>query len=214
MDELFDSLDSWLESNPVDPEIEVRVCAQCQEVKLLSDFYSRKNRPNPFSTCKQCVNSRAVEWAKENKETVLKKQRERRAQNPEKERERIRLWSEKNREYLKEAARQYRKENPEAAKAAARKWSQANKDKVTAKTVRREANKLKATPIWADHEAIAAIYEEATRRSDLYGIPFQVDHIVPLRSELVCGLHWEKNLRIITEDENRLKSNLFWPDMP
>jgi len=212
-DGLFAGLDSWLKETPIEEGVEARSCIECSEVKSINDFYRRTNG-RPFGACKECVNIRSVKRAKENKESVLKQQRERRAKNPEKERERILAWSEKNREYLKESARQYRLEHPDKAKAAARKWSQQNKDKVTAKTIRRDANKLQATPIWADHDAIAAFYEEAQRRTDLYGIPFQVDHIVPLRSKLVCGLHWEKNLRIISAEENRLKSNLFWPDMP
>jgi hypothetical protein len=212
-DNLFEGLDAWLKETPIEEAVEARCCIDCGEVKGIGDFYCRTSG-RPFGACKQCTNIRSIKRTKANKETVLRQQRERRAKNPEKERERFQFWADKNREYLKEAARRYRIEHPDKAKAAARKWAQQNKDKVTAKTVRREANKLRATPIWADHDAIAALYEEAQRRTDLYGIRFQVDHIVPLRSKLVCGLHWEKNLRIITEEENRLKSNFFWPDMP
>lgn len=33
-------------------------------------------------------------------------------------------------------------------------------------------------------------------------------------SKLVCGLHVEHNLRVITQKENQRKNNVFWPDMP
>jgi len=47
-----------------------------------------------------------------------------------------------------------------------------------------------------------------------YGYDFHVDHIVPLKSPLVSGLHTEANLRLLPGAENRSKHNRFWPDMP
>ena len=41
-----------------------------------------------------------------------------------------------------------------------------------------------------------------------------VDHIVPLNSPIVCGLHNEFNLQIIPPATNYHKSNNYWPDMP
>ena len=69
-----------------------------------------------------------------------------------------------------------------------------------------------ATPMWATREPIAAIYKEAARRRAA-GEDVVVDHIVPLSSKLVCGLHWHGNMQIITYAENARKSNNYWPDM-
>ena len=41
-----------------------------------------------------------------------------------------------------------------------------------------------------------------------------VDHIVPLQSPLVCGLHVHDNLRVILAVDNASKANRHWPDMP
>lgn len=79
---------------------------------------------------------------------------------------------------------------------------------------KRRADEIRATPRWADFKAITQIYARSIFLTEALGEPYQVDHIVPLNSSLVCGLHWEENLQVISADENALKSNLHWPDMP
>lgn len=51
-------------------------------------------------------------------------------------------------------------------------------------------------------------------RFEATGIRHEVDHLVPLRSKLVCGLHNEFNLGVISAAENNRKGNRFWPQMP
>ena len=83
-----------------------------------------------------------------------------------------------------------------------------------AKYAKRRASKRNAAPAWADREAIETIYAKAKQFSDLTGEAFHVDHIVPLISDLVCGLHWEGNLQILPGFDNLSKGNKVWPDMP
>lgn len=52
---------------------------------------------------------------------------------------------------------------------------------------------------------------QAARLTRRTGIVHEVDHIVPLQGENVCGLHVETNLRVITKAANREKSNR-WQD--
>lgn len=86
--------------------------------------------------------------------------------------------------------------------------------KELANSAKRRSAKKNAVPGWANKEAIEAIYEKARRFSDLTGEPFHVDHIVPLTSDVVCGLHWEGNLQVLSGPDNLSKSNRVWPDMP
>lgn len=74
--------------------------------------------------------------------------------------------------------------------------------------MRREQRLRSAIPKWADHSKIKEVYEAA------YFLSLEVDHIVPLRSPLVCGLHVEHNLQLLTREANLAKSNRWWPDMP
>lgn len=80
---------------------------------------------------------------------------------------------------------------------------------VAAKQAKRRAQELRATPAWADLDAIKRIYAKAARLSRETGIPHHVDHIIPLQGRLVCGLHIEGNLQILPAADNISKSNKF-----
>jgi len=67
-----------------------------------------------------------------------------------------------------------------------------------------------ATPFWADEAKIAQIYKLAKEMS-VNGVEYQVDHIVPISSKFVCGLHIETNLEIVPADYNYAKRNRYWP---
>lgn len=64
------------------------------------------------------------------------------------------------------------------------------------------ATKLGATPKWANLDKIKEIYKNCPDG-------MHVDHIIPLRGELVCGLHVENNLQYLSPNQNRIKSNKF-----
>lgn len=96
-------------------------------------------------------------------------------------------------------------------------YTRLNPDEITDPKRRRRvrwfARVWHATPTWADTKKMRAIYAEARRRRDL-GEDVVVDHCVQLFHELVCGLHNEFNLQILTAVENSEKSNNSWADMP
>ena len=73
----------------------------------------------------------------------------------------------------------------------------------------RQANQAKATPPWANPGAIRGVYAQAKHLESLDGIPRHVDHIIPLKHRLVCGLHVESNLQILSASENVRKNNKF-----
>jgi len=62
-------------------------------------------------------------------------------------------------------------------------------------------------PPWANEAHMRALY----RFAETFG--YHVDHIVPVNSELVCGLHCPDNLQYLKPGQNIKKSNRWWPDM-
>lgn len=67
---------------------------------------------------------------------------------------------------------------------------------------RRRALKITQTPLWADLEIIKEIYNNCPKG-------YEVDHIIPLKGELVCGLHIAENLQYLTAHDNASKGNRY-----
>lgn len=107
-----------------------------------------------------------------------------------------------------ERYRRWRKKNLKRARAIQKAYRLRTryKDRATQQRHRR--------PAWADTEAIETFYALAALMTEITGVPYQVDHIVPICSKWVCGLHTEHNLQVITGLENQRKLNLRWPGMP
>lgn len=86
-------------------------------------------------------------------------------------------------------------------------WKQNNKNKLAFYTAKRRASEKNATPLWADINKIQEFYDTANGLSMLTGIWYHVDHIIPLTSKKVCGLHTQGNLQVIPAKENLSKHN-------
>lgn len=116
-----------------------------------------------------------------------------------------------NSDMLKAKTIKYHKTHLEEAAAYGYWHRREFKAKYNAWGRKRFANKLQATPTWADKEKILAFYTEAHRLTDETGIKHVVDHIVPLQNPDVCGFHCEDNLQVLTQHDNAVKSNKFTP---
>ena len=129
----------------------------------------------------------------------------------------------------KAAGRRYYEKNREAviARAAARpaeerrrnrsEYKNKNIDVVRADTSVRKRRHRDATPKWLTHEErlqMRNLYIQARKLTEIASVRYVVDHIVPLRSEVVCGLHVPWNLRVITQEENLKKSNKLIDTVP
>lgn len=126
------------------------------------------------------------------------------------------------RESVKDAKNAYYLRNYEAVVAKAKatpnelknqyrkNWKANNLLAIRADTKARRRKHRRATPLWLTRQQrteIRQIYQIAITMTKTTGERYVVDHIVPLRSEVVCGLHVPWNLRVITQEENLAKSN-------
>lgn len=114
-------------------------------------------------------------------------------------------------EAVNEHARAYYQANKDVMRKQRRAYLKANPHIMYTSVAKRRATKLQATPVWADKEQIDSIYYLASINRKA-GHDVQVDHIVPLRSKLVCGLHCESNLQLLQGSDNMTKGNRHWPD--
>lgn len=163
------------------------------------------------------VKTRKKRYYEKNKTDLLVKTTEYAKANPQIRKKAQRNYYEKNAQIISEKSRTYRLANSEKCAEWGRAWRRANPDLVNSYGVRYRATKLNCTMLH-NPELLSLVeieaFDLARRREAATGFKWEIDHIVPLQSPLVCGLHNEHNLAVIPRRLNRRKSNRYWPDMP
>lgn len=103
-----------------------------------------------------------------------------------------------------------RKLNADKLRLANKQWRENNKDYIAnTNAIRRQQHKDQ-TPV-LDKELTAFVFQEARSlcklRERVFGFKWHVDHIVPLKSGVVCGFHHWNNLQVIPAVVNMQKHN-------
>lgn len=196
--------------------METKHCNGCKITKSLDDFYDFKknNREYKTSQCKECRKAKSRKWHSENKLHVCERSKSWRLANLEKAAESSREWAKNNKDRLLTRVTKWQKENPEKVSKFKKNYRENNIEYYVAKCAERRAKKLMAKPLWANDFIINEAYSLARLRTKMFGYKWNVDHIVPLQSRLVCGLHCEANFRVIPATANIAKRNRHWPEMP
>jgi len=116
---------------------------------------------------------------------------------------------------MRETTRKWAAENPERKRQMDLEFKEKNRALVTSYKGKYRAARKKATPPWLTPEhinEIRQVYKEAKRLSLETGIPYEVDHIVPLAGKIVSGLHVPWNLRAIPKTENNRRPRIYTQD--
>lgn len=117
-----------------------------------------------------------------------------------------RQFYEENKETLLAYKREYAARNRERISAYLKRWREENAYR-TAYYGRTRYNAMARSALWGDEREIQNLYERARALTEQTGVVHHVDHILPLKSDIVCGLHVPANLRPLPAAENRSKSN-------
>lgn len=177
----------------------MRTCASCQEVKQVAEFARDKsNKKDGLKySCRSCVTLKNKAFYEKNKERELNRVKVYRAGNP----ERISQLRKLSRQADPARFTAYRKTN-----------SLNNPDAMLARSAKNRASKKGKVPSWLtpdDYFLIREAFHLALLRKKMFGFTWHVDHVIPLKGKLVCGLHVPENLQVIPSTANKRKHNKY-----
>jgi thiol-disulfide isomerase/thioredoxin len=178
--------------------MDYKICASCKLEKSVSNF--RWNKTRYESWCSDCKKIHRKEWYQKNRESELQKAKDYHKQT-----------YHLKKEHKIKKTNEWIKNNPEKYKVYAKRCYEKNKLTIFAYQALIRAKKRNAVPKWFDSvkDEVQKIYIEARKKTIETGIPHEVDHIIPLINDYVCGLHVPNNLQVLTRFENRSKQNKF-----
>ena len=185
------------------------------ELQVIERAKARNKGFSHYFTGRKCINGHVdFRYVKNGACLSCKREHEdrRRKGNPDLYREACRKYykTDKGREKNYLSSKRYR-ENPKNKEAIAKsKYTCRQKNKNLYNAISKAYSKRVRSrlPSWQDPTLVKEYYEKSSR------IGLEVDHIVPINSDLVCGLHCVDNFQMLTREENASKGNRYWPDMP
>lgn len=177
---------------------ESQACQKCGVEKNISEFYRHK-RDGVLTWCKTCFKTAKADFQVKKREHVTRTRKEKTC---------IQCNTLKPISEYRRSRRCIDGRSLRCVECDAKSLEHAKKmNNLNAR--KREYIMENASPRWADRKAIRAIYNKARALEKRDGIKRHVDHIIPVRHKLVCGLHVENNLQILTARENLKKHNRF-----
>jgi hypothetical protein len=172
-------------------------------------------------TCVVCAAIRSAnsagnkaKWRAENKAYRWEKAKEYRALNSKAVADKHKRWREANPEKCAATQLIWQQSNREKVNAYSREWRNNNRHVMNDLKAKRRADTLARTPKWLSSDEkwmLREVYALAALRAKTTGLPWHVDHIIPLRGEKVSGLHTPYNLQVILAAANIQKGARYEP---
>jgi hypothetical protein len=189
-----------------------KYCGRCRLFRPAFLFHA-KTATRSHAFCKTCMREYAADRYKQQRDRLLllAKAYKERTNYP-------KMYYANNADAIKERSRrnghEARKREPEKFSLRNKLYRQNNRAICLARMNKRRAARVRAVPAWTNLQRVKDFYITADALRMFTGEWYHVDHIVPLQSAIVCGLHNEFNLQILDAASNFSKGNRFWPDMP
>jgi 5-methylcytosine-specific restriction endonuclease McrA len=184
-----------------------RECVTCSEFLSIKEFHKHAGTNLGFTTrCKKCHIEN-----KERRQLANFNARRRRKENPEKYLLKKRIYKQKNKEHIDRVDKAWQLNNRHIIYKHSNAWKKRNKDHVYS-YIRQREMRLKGCSLSLSEtqvEQIKNFYKTCRKFNKTSDKKFQVDHIVPITNDLVCGLHVPWNLQILSKSENSSKKNKF-----
>ena len=165
--------------------VQYRQCKTCGTLKpFTTEFFPLKHGKPIGKACRACLNI---------------------AQNKRRTDPRVR-------EAVNKCSRDYWNAHKEGRAEKNNNWKKKNRGKANFWERQRELALLQRTPSWVLEDelfCIEEVYNLAALRTKVTGIPWHVDHVIPLRGEKVSGLHVLSNLAVVPALYNIRKGNRY-----
>ena len=173
--------------------------------------------------CVECVSGLHKRWVEDNGERVEQQRTRYRKNNPDKVKQSNKQWCESNPdyhnqhykdnpEYYEQYSEAYREANREYYKQYQVQYRKDNPDKLSVLSSKYRAAKIQAIPKWYEEKQVELLYKKCKELNNRWKVNFQVDHIIPLNSKTVCGLHCWNNLQLLEGTDNSSKNNRYHCD--
>ena len=160
--------------------------------------------------CRECASSWGRRYYAANKETMQESARKNYYANQEARVAQVALYRNAKKSFIKERRKEefgsdeYRHQR----KAYMQEYRDRFPEKIAQNRLKRRYQQAQATPSWygeLDAFVMQEAYALAKEREETTGIKWEVDHLIPLRAKLACGLHSANNVQVVPQRINRYK---------
>lgn len=173
---------------------ETKICSRCKEEKPIIEFYSRNRSPDGKQNhCKECHKKYATE-NRVNGDLSAKR------------------WRDNNKERVSVRDKEYKSTKKEHLAKLDEHWRKRNPLKLRSGNCKRRLQYLKSIPKWYEQEHVELLYSKRDELNKIWNLRLEVDHIIPLISDTVCGLHCWHNLQLLDKSLNCSKSTNYQQD--
>jgi hypothetical protein len=184
-------------------------------MKIITRIEAKQIGSKKYFTGKPCKRGHVCERTVHDRTCVECKKLHNKSETTKIYQKKYRKWFHKTDKYKKSRkachARKYIRDK-EKMLAGSKRWKDNHPDKLREYSDLRNTLKERQIPGWCEKELISILYLKRDELNERYGLNLEVDHIIPLNSKTVSGLHCWHNLQLLDKNANCSKGNKYQTD--